>query len=78
MVELKDYSITDSLLKADILFPFSFKNCCVITWWDPEGNGITSGFDGLNDITHGFHNSELIVIGAPLESKAIFSHGHGD
>ena len=64
-------NITDSLVEwMGISLALRLENEGMASRKDVENRGIESGFAGL---TKGFHNSELIYIGAPLVRKTDFA-----
>ena len=67
-------NITDSLIEwIDVSLALMLENEGIVSWKDAENRGIESGFAGLDLETRGFHNSELIYIGAPAVRKTDFA-----
>ena len=68
------FNITDSLISwIGVSLALRLENEGMVSWKDAENRGIESGFEGLDLETRGFHNSELIYIGAPVVRKTDFA-----
>lgn len=72
-VQKKYLNITDSLIEwMGVSLALRLENEGMASRKDVENRGIESGFEGLDLETKGFHNAELVYIGASLARKTDF------